>query len=319
METTKSPTGVATLYETRDYEMFKPYAGNRNINPVKVKDLLRSFNERLYPVPIVVDQENQVLDGQHRLEAAKAGGFPVVFLRLTGDIVPTQVIRQLNTGQKPHTLPDYMKLYVEDGRGDYIQFQNLYEHYDKTLDELGVTVKTGGPYRIVFTSMLGLMCGRDSVEKNAFLRHASNPWNRGTQTENKLSVIFRNGEIDLTNASKGVTTLDYLMKIFSVLPRQRAGTTYNSNGRLHRNRFIHLRTREYLCSIHYLLHYRGEHIESENEAFDPQVFLTQVESYPNLCRPLEDKPKEWTNALRHIEDIYNHKRGNRKYTYLASL
>ena len=167
--------------------------------------------------------------------------------------------------------------------------------------------------------MLGLMCGRDSVEKNAFLRHASNPWNRGTQTENKLSVIFRNGEIDLTNASKGVTTLDYLMKIFSVLPRQRAGTTYNSNGRLHRNRFIHLRTREYLCSIHYLLHYRSEHIESENEAFDPQVFLTQVESYPNLCRPLEDKPKEWTNALRHIEDIYNHKRGNRKYTYLASL
>lgn len=304
---------VGTVYETRNYEMFKFYKGNRTINPVKVKNTLRSFNERYYPVPIVTDQEHNILEGQHRYEASKSGGFPVSFLELTGDINPTQVIRQLNTGNNPHSLTDYMKLYVEDGRGDYIQFQNLYEYYDRTLDELGITVKTGGPYRIVFTSMLGLMCGRDSVEENAFLRHATNPWNRGTQSENKLSVLFENGEMSLTNASKGIATLDYLVKIFSVLPSQR------ENGRLHRNRFIHLRTREYLCSIHYLLHYRGEHTESENEIFDPQVFLTQVESYPKLCHPLEDKPKEWTNALRHIEEIYNHKRGSRKYTYLASL
>ena len=258
------------IHQTRDYDIFEFYSGNRNVDVTRVKDLLKSFNERYYPVPIIVDENKRVLDGQHRLEAAKLGGFPVSFLVLD-DIVPTQVIRQLNTGQKPHTLPDYMKLYVEDGRGDYIQFQNLYEHYDKMLDEVGVTVNSGGPNRIIFTSMLGLLCGRD------------------------------------------ITTLDYLIKIFSVLPRQRA------NGRLHRNRFIHLRTREYLCSLHYLLHYRNEHTESENEVFDPQVFLTQAETYPGLLHRLEDKPKEWTNALSHIETVYNHKRGDRKFTHLTSL
>jgi len=300
------------IHQTRDYDIFEFYSGNRNVDVTKVKDLLKSFNERYYPVPIIVDENKRVLDGQHRLEAAKLGGFPVSFLVLD-DIVPTQVIRQLNTGQKPHTLPDYMKLYVEDGRGDYIQFQNLYEHYDKMLDEVGVTVNSGGPTKIIFTSMLGLLCGRDSIERNAFLRHASNPWNHGNQTENKLTVLFRNGEIDMTNAPKGITTLDYLIKIFSVLPRQRA------NGRLHRNRFIHLRTREYLCSLHYLLHYRNEHTESENEVFDPQVFLAQAETHPGLLQRLQDKPKEWTNALSHIEKVYNHKRGDRKFTHLTSL
>ena len=309
MATTNSLTEVATLYETRNYDMFKFYAGNRIINPIRVKDLLRSFNERYYPVPIIVDHQRHVLDGQHRLEAARSGGFPVVFLTLAEDIVPTQVIRQLNADQKSYTLPDYMKLYVDDGRGDYTQFQNLYEHYEKMLDEAGLTKKTGGPYRIVFTSMLGLLCGRDSVEGRGFLGHRPKPWDMGTP---KLSELFAHGAMKL-NASKGISTLDYFINLVSVLPRQRA------KGSLHRNVYMHLRTRNYLCALHYLLHYRNEHVESENEVFDPQVFLTQAGTYPKLLYRLNPTPDLWTDALRHIEKIYNHKRGSRKYTYLASL
>ena len=311
MNTEYKAREAAKIYETRDYGMFEFYAGNRNINPVKVKDLLRSFNERYYPVPIIVDHQRRVLDGQHRLEAARSGGFPVFFLTLPGDILPTQVIRQLNADQKSYTLSDHLKLYVEDGRGEYVQFHKLYEHYDKILDEMGLS-KTGGPHRVVFTSMLGLLCGRDSVEGKAFLGHAANPWNRGTPT-NRLPVVFRNGEMKL-DPSRGIATLDYLVKLLAALPRKRVG------GVLRRRNYVHLRTREYLCSLHYLLHYRNEHVESENETFDPQVFLTQVGLYPKKCeRFSSQKPKEWTDALSHIEDIYNHKRGNRKYTYLASL
>ena len=300
-----------SIYETRDYEMFGFYSGNRTINPTKVRDLLRSFNERHYPVPIIVDQQMRILDGQHRLEAARAGGFPVFFLKLPEDVVPTQVIRQLNADQKPYNLTDHLKLYVEDGRGEYVQFQTLYEHYDLVLDELGIS-QSGGPHRIVFTSMLGLLCGRDSVEGKAFLGHVSNPWNRGTPT-NRLPEIFRNGEMKLCPA-KGIITLDYLLKLLSALPRQRV------NGRLRRHAYVHLRTREYLCSLHYLLHYRNKHVDSENEVFDPQVLLTQAGLHPKKCERLSShKPKEWTDALGHIQKIYNHERGKRKYTYLVSV
>lgn len=299
-----------TIYETRHYDMFKFYSGNRNINPRKVKELLKSFNERYYPVPIIVDHWMRILDGQHRLEAAKLGGFPIFFQQLPKDIVPTQVIRQLNADQKPYSLEDHLKLYVDDGRGDYIQFQNLYEHYDNALDEAGLTSRSGGPHRVVFTSMLGLLFGRDNVEGAAFLRHAPSPWNQGSP---KLTDLFRRGDMKLDDISRGIATLDYLIKLLGVLPRQRA------DGRLHRKAYAHLRTREYLCSLHYLLHFRNEHIESENEVFDPQVFLVQAGLYPKKCLRLNGQPKEWTDALGHIQTIYNHERGNRKYTYLTSL
>ena len=160
------------LHETRDYGMFRFYSGNRAVNPNKVQSLLESFNERHYPVPIIVDQQMRVLDGQHRLAAARAGGFPVFFLKLAEDVTPTQVIRQLNADQKAYNLPDHLKLYVEDGRKQYILFQRTYEIYDEALE--GVAIG-GKPRKIVFGSMLGLLCGRDSVEGSALLRHAPKP------------------------------------------------------------------------------------------------------------------------------------------------
>jgi hypothetical protein len=297
-----------SLYETRDYGMFGFYSGNRHINPAKVKDLLRSFNERHYPVPIIVDQQMRVLDGQHRLEAARAGGFPVFFLKLPEDVVPTQVIRQLNADQKAYGLPDHLKLYVDDGRKNYVRFQDLYEYYDRMLEEMGIS-QFGSHHKIIFTSMLGLLCGRDGVEGKALMRHAPKPWDQGSPL---LTALFRSGDMKL-NTPKGIATLDYLVKLLGVLPRQRAA------GRLHRHAYSHLRTREYLCSLHYLLHFRNRHTESENEVFDSQVFLKQAELYPNKCHQLEGRPKNWTEALSHIQAIYNHGRGKRKFTYLVSV
>jgi hypothetical protein len=295
------------LHKTRDYGMFESYSGNRNINPEKVRALLRSFNERHYPVPIIVDQQMRVLDGQHRLEAARAGGFPVFFLKLPEDIVPTQVIRQLNADQKPYSLPDHLKLYVEDGREQYLQFRRLYDKYDEMLGKLNIP-RRGGPKRIIFGSMLALLCGRDGVEGSALLRHAPKPWDRGSPT---LATMFRSGDMEL-NPAKGVATLDYLIELLGAFPRQRVG------GEWSRRAYAHFKTREYLCSLHYLLHYRNEHVESQNEAFDPQVFLGQARLYPKKCLCLEGQPKKWTEALAQIEGVYNHERGKRRYTYLVS-
>ena len=131
---------AAKIYETRDYEMFTFYAGNRNINEAKVKDLIRSFNERYYPVPIIVDSHNQILDGQHRLEAASSGGFPVFFLTLPDDIVPTQVIRQLNADQKSYNLPDYMKLSNCKG---FISVDSCLNHFARSAGRKGVVIWGG--------------------------------------------------------------------------------------------------------------------------------------------------------------------------------
>lgn len=300
------------LHETRDYNVFKTYSGNRNINPRKVRALLKSFRERHYPVPIIVDQEMRVLDGQHRLEASRVGLFPVTFLKLAADVVPTQVIRQLNADQHAYNLTDHLKLFADDGREHYVQFKGLYERYDKVLEEAGIP-RRHGPYRIIFSSMLGLLCGRDGVEGKALLRHAPKPWDQGnTSGTLALTALFREGDMEM-NPAKGIATLDYLARLLEVLPRQRA------NGAWTRKEYSHLGTREYLCSLHYLLHYRNEHVENENELFDPEVFLEQAKYYPKKCLRQDVQPKKWTDALGRIEEIYNHGRGKRPHTYLVSV
>ena len=300
---------IGHIYQTKDYDLFSYYEGNRRISEEHVKGLLKSFNECHYEfVPIMV------LDGQHRLEASKKGGYPVSFVITPDNIVPTQTIRQLNQNQKPLTLPEYLHLHVKDGISEYIEFNRLLESYNNKIDKAGLTRNTNDGYKIGFTSVLGLLCGRKNVEVAALIKHTPLPWNAGHPA--KLTEIFKSGNIKMDSVAKGVATLDYLLEVLDVLPRQRA------KGKLHRNAYLHLRTRNYLCAFHYLLHYRNTKVSNTNEIFDPDVFLEQVERHPKKLLLdgngfSADYTGKWHDSVRHIEDIYNFKSELDGYVYLS--
>ena len=60
------------VFETRDYDQFKKLNGNRNINESQVDGIVHSILEVGYqPVPILVNEFMEIIDGQHRLEAVK--------------------------------------------------------------------------------------------------------------------------------------------------------------------------------------------------------------------------------------------------------
>jgi hypothetical protein len=307
MENNNGVTPInARIYQTDNYELFSFYNGNRGVEQAHVKNLLESFNEHYHPIPIVVTQDLKVLDGQHRLEASRQGGYPVTFIVSEEDVDPTQTIRQLNEFHKNFTLPKYMDLYVERGNLQYIEFQGLLEKYNKELDRVGITNSTNSGYKLLFTTALGLFCGREDVEGSCLIKHSAKPWASGSPT---LARIFASGKIQVTNAVKGMRTLDYLVEILEGLPRQR------HKGKMHRNLYQHLRTREYLCSLHYLLHYRNANVRNTNERFDPDVFLDQVKKHPKKLI-LRDYGKLWTSALSHIEDLYNFENNADGYVYL---
>ena len=61
-----------TVLYTTDVDMFRPTTTNRNLDMSRVKDIAKSMaNEGLLLVPITVNKRKQVIDGEHRLEAAK--------------------------------------------------------------------------------------------------------------------------------------------------------------------------------------------------------------------------------------------------------
>lgn len=64
---------------TKNYSIFKKLEGNRNVNRKHVKKLIQSMNKKYIPTVILVNNQYQVIDGQHRLEAMKTLNIPVTY------------------------------------------------------------------------------------------------------------------------------------------------------------------------------------------------------------------------------------------------
>ena len=73
-------TEVRIIYETRDYKAFSFITGNRNINKSHLEKLRKSMMEMLIPIPIVVNEKLQIIDGQHRYMICKEEGWTLTFM-----------------------------------------------------------------------------------------------------------------------------------------------------------------------------------------------------------------------------------------------
>ena len=70
------------IYSTSEYNLFHKLKGNRGINELHVRKLVEAIKEKDLQIPIIVDHDMNVLDGQHRLDAYKIVGNPVSYICL---------------------------------------------------------------------------------------------------------------------------------------------------------------------------------------------------------------------------------------------
>lgn len=69
------------MFRTTDYEGFKRVIGNRRVMEERVTKILASIDKIGYiPIPLIVNEKMEVIDGQGRLEACKRRGLPVNFI-----------------------------------------------------------------------------------------------------------------------------------------------------------------------------------------------------------------------------------------------
>lgn len=71
---------VNQVNQTNDYNLFKSLKGNRNVNKLHVQRLKESFKGDYLMSPIIVNQNYEIIDGQHRFNAAKDLSLPVNFI-----------------------------------------------------------------------------------------------------------------------------------------------------------------------------------------------------------------------------------------------
>ena len=123
------------IFSTTDYDKFNRFTGNRSVTSVKgrhhIDKLIESYKQNYLPSPIIVNEDMKVLDGQHRLEAARALKLPVYFIKLHEPVTVLDIQRINNITSKWDTA-DYLSSNMEVEKEKYptSYHQKPYHTYD---------------------------------------------------------------------------------------------------------------------------------------------------------------------------------------------
>ena len=139
------------VLKTTDYDQFQFYDFNRPLNEnhvMRLKDSIET-NNKLFANPILVDQDSFVIDGQHRLTAAKMLKTPIYYRKVSG--VDQEDISTFNNINLRWKMEDFLHYHAERGNINYVKLRNLY-------NKVGLKI----------TILLGLVLGRSITEFNIF-------------------------------------------------------------------------------------------------------------------------------------------------------
>lgn len=121
---------MKTIQITKDYNLFKTILGNRAIydaHRYKLREALKKDPETAEYNPIIVNENMEIIDGQHRFEALKELRLPIYYIQVPG--IGLEKVQELNSIAKNWTNEDYAKSYVELGNNNYaiyLEFRHRY-------------------------------------------------------------------------------------------------------------------------------------------------------------------------------------------------
>jgi hypothetical protein len=178
------------VYRTNDLQQFKILEGNRPVNLAHVKRLVDSIKSNGYLInPIIVNKYNEIIDGQHRIYAAKECKSHVWVLINPDAKLKDAVI--FNANSSDWSLKDYLKSYCDLGYDNYIKLKNFYN----LNNDFGLS------NCIELTSLP--FCGRNKVFQQGLYKF---------KDDNKAEYIF-NGMRKIINLIPEAKTAAYLRAI----------------------------------------------------------------------------------------------------------
>lgn len=137
-----SPTDV--VHVAVDLDQFR-LTRNRPISDKKVARLVKAIRKRnlLRDYPILVDRELNVIDGQHRLSAAKALGVPVYY-RFAQESTTVADVALANQNTSTWSWSDYLAYFVSQNHVEYIKLAELVDLADGILTINHIAELAGG-------------------------------------------------------------------------------------------------------------------------------------------------------------------------------
>lgn len=115
------------VYESEDYDQFHTLVGNRIPNPQHIERLRFSLQiNGMIPNPLLVNEDFEIVDGQHRFEAAKKAR--TKFYYIIVDYKLSQV-HAINQDQSNYSVSDYMHGFADTGNEHYITLKRFYDKH----------------------------------------------------------------------------------------------------------------------------------------------------------------------------------------------
>lgn len=129
------------IHVTYDYDMFSHLLGNRPVTNKRAAKIANSIMNRGYiPVPIVVNEKLEIIDGQGRTEALKMldAGLPLYYVIIPGLGIDDCIAMNV-TGTKWSTL-DYIHGYADTGNQDYKRLLITLENHSLSLSVVNCAI-----------------------------------------------------------------------------------------------------------------------------------------------------------------------------------
>jgi len=143
---------MTEILKTKDYSIFKKHESNRKIYPQNLKNIKFSIQCRnmLDMRPISVDSEMRVLDGQHRLQAAKELDLDIYY-QIKKNSKDEDIIL-LNINQKPWGYEEYLNFYVSKNMPTYVRISDFCRSNSIKLDHVLKIILNSGNNKKRFKS-----------------------------------------------------------------------------------------------------------------------------------------------------------------------
>tara|TARA_R110002051_G_scaffold294749_1_gene360280 strand:- start:72 stop:812 length:741 start_codon:yes stop_codon:yes gene_type:complete len=140
-----------TILTTTDYDGLKFLKGNRPINKAHLNNLIKSMKQRQLFTTGIVNEKDEICDGQHRFMACKTLEKPFYYTVEPG--YGLEEVVTLNTRSRTWNNDNYLNSYLER-EGDYPEYIRFKQFMDK--------------YKMGYKSCIGLLTNSSSINTGSF-------------------------------------------------------------------------------------------------------------------------------------------------------
>jgi hypothetical protein len=184
---------VNQVNSSKDYSKFKTLQGNRNVNKLHVKRLKESFREAYLLSPIVVNENYEIIDGQHRFQAAMEMNLPINFIVCNN--YSLKEVQMLNTNMTNWKKIDYLNAYCDLNFPEYLKFRNFmrrFPEFGMASCETILTDSLAGGHK---TSSSSVLKGDINKSGSYAIRY------------------FQEGDLEIPNYEKSIENAEKIMMI----------------------------------------------------------------------------------------------------------